>query len=57
MFPVRHFQYLNAAKSLVCKCRISQMCGLFVDLPAETFGSQGFDREVTLMKTKFGKTV
>ena len=33
------------------------MCGLFVDLPAETFGSQGFDREVTLMKTKFGKTV
>jgi len=33
------------------------MCGLFVDLPADTFGSQDFDREVTLKKIKFGKTV
>jgi len=33
------------------------MCGLFVDLPAEIFGSQDFDREVTMMKIKFGKTV
>jgi hypothetical protein len=31
------------------------MCGLFVDLPAETFGFQGFERKVTLMKIKFGK--
>jgi hypothetical protein len=33
------------------------MRGLIVDLPAETFGSQAVDREVTMMKIKFGKTV
>jgi hypothetical protein len=33
------------------------MCGLFVDLPVETFGFQAVDREVTMMKIKFEKTV